>query len=253
MTQKAPKITAFDLYDMLEVRCAPPAWALLPQVGDSTGHGGSRYADAVGMELWPSRGLALHGYEIKVSKADWKKELANPLKAEAVGRFCGFWWIVAPKDLIPVGDLPVAWGLLEPYRGSLRAVKSPQKMNAQGIDLNFLAALLRRVYENAPPIENVRRLCKESYRAGQDQQREERERLKKFEHSDHARLQEVVSTFETASGVKIESWNAGDIGAAVKAVMRGDDVRHTVKRMRDIASAMIERCDEILGPAPDAS
>ena len=44
--------------------------------------------DAVIMSLWPSRGLELHGVEIKVSRADWKREAADPAKAEAIAAYC---------------------------------------------------------------------------------------------------------------------------------------------------------------------
>ena len=36
--------------------------------------GGGRYADAIAMNLWPSRGLAVHGFEIKISRGDWQRE-----------------------------------------------------------------------------------------------------------------------------------------------------------------------------------
>ena len=57
-----------------------------------------RYADAVAMNLFPSRGLALHGFEIKVSKSDFKSEIENPEKSVPVQQYCDHWWIVAPAE-----------------------------------------------------------------------------------------------------------------------------------------------------------
>ena len=64
-----------ELQAALVKRHPPEAWALCFEVGDATGGGHTRWADAVAMSLWPSRGLHLHGFEIKASRSDWVKEL----------------------------------------------------------------------------------------------------------------------------------------------------------------------------------
>jgi hypothetical protein len=59
---------------------ARPAWALFGNVRNTTGSGSrqERYADGIAVSLWPSRGLEIHGIEIKVDRQDWKRELADP-------------------------------------------------------------------------------------------------------------------------------------------------------------------------------
>ena len=47
--------------------------------------------------VWPSRGLYLHGFEIKVHRNDWLRELKNPAKAEEIAGYCHFWWVVATR------------------------------------------------------------------------------------------------------------------------------------------------------------
>lgn len=100
-------ITAAAVLDLLRKRYEPPAWAFLEQVRNSTGWKRTeRYADAVAMSLWPSRGLEVHGFEIKVSRSDVLKELRDPEKAAPIMRFCDRWWLVlGDKDLIQPGEL----------------------------------------------------------------------------------------------------------------------------------------------------
>lgn len=57
--------------------------------------------------------FAVHGYEIKVSRSDWIKELNNPDKAEPGMAMCDFWYLAAPKGILKDGELPEGWGYVE--------------------------------------------------------------------------------------------------------------------------------------------
>lgn len=54
----------------LRAKFCAPEWAIMFEVGDGTGASQSRWADAVAMNLWPSRGLQIHGFEIKAHRSD---------------------------------------------------------------------------------------------------------------------------------------------------------------------------------------
>ena len=71
-------LKASDIRAAMSKRWAAPEWAIMWEVAEGTGARGGRYADAVMMSLWPSRGLELHGVEIKISRADWKREAFDP-------------------------------------------------------------------------------------------------------------------------------------------------------------------------------
>lgn len=87
--------------------------AVLAQVRNAAGFDASRTFDTVVMDLWPSRGLTLHIHEIKVSRSDWQRELANPAKAEDACKIADRFSIVAPKGCVKPGELPPTWGLIE--------------------------------------------------------------------------------------------------------------------------------------------
>ena len=139
------KITASDIRKAMNKRWCAPEYAVMWEVSESTGAVACRSADAVMMSLWPSRGLELHGVEIKVSRSDWKREAKDPTKAEAIAKYCDRWWIhTSPGVVDDTSDLPPAWGLREFDGNKWKTIKEAEKTEATPVTRRFLAALLRR-------------------------------------------------------------------------------------------------------------
>lgn len=140
-----PKITAAAIRAAISKRWAPPEYAVMFEVGNTTGFGTNRHADAVIMSLWPSRGLELHGVEIKVSRSDWKREAADPAKAEEIAQYCDRWWVIAAPGVIDdLSDVPPAWGVREFDGRTWRTLKEAEKTEARPVSRGFLGAMLRR-------------------------------------------------------------------------------------------------------------
>lgn len=118
----------YHVLALLQKKFGPPEHCFLSEVRNSTGHARTpRTADALAFSLWPSRGLELHGFEIKVSRGDWLRELKNPAKADAIATYCDRWWIVAGDDKVvvsPEEELPKTWGLLVASDKGLKTVKA---------------------------------------------------------------------------------------------------------------------------------
>jgi hypothetical protein len=229
----------------LSAKFSPPQWAYLPQVPDSTGGPASRTADAIAMSVWPSRGLELHGIEVKTYRGDWLKELKNPAKAEAICKFCDRWWLaIGDASIIRDGELPATWGLMVP-RGDEMIIKvqAPQ-LEATHVDRNFLAALLRQAANVIVPKDSIAAQLSDEYQRGEKAGK--KSIAQRVEHSEaiQKKLEETIANFEQASGLSISSWNAGAIGAAVKAYM--DDpsqrLRAELQRSHDRAR---EICDAL--------
>lgn len=136
-----------DICEALRRKFAAPEYALFFEVGDATGGRARRWADAVAMSLWPSRGLSLSGFEIKVARNDWVKEMKQPAKAEAIAQYCTQWWMVTAPGIIREGELPELWGHFELHANGLRVIKPAPITEAVPITPHFLAALLRRATE----------------------------------------------------------------------------------------------------------
>lgn len=220
-------VKANEIRAAMAKRWAAPEYALMWEVGNATGSGARRFADAVIMSLWPSRGLELHGVEIKVSRSDWKREAADPTKAEAVARYCDRWWVhTAPGVVDDLSALPPLWGLREFDGKAWRTVREAEKSAAEPVDRQFLAALLRRADET------MRRMVDEAAREGQEKTRAEAEQARKMRAEEIQRAVDLrmlnledaaknVRAFEAAFGKgSAVDWAVKhpELGAAARAL-----------------------------------
>lgn len=225
-------VTEFELFKSLKSHYPPREFALIPQVGNRTGFGTSRHADALALGLWPSRGMRLHGFEIKSHRGDWVRELADPAKAEEISQFCNHWWIVAANDaIVKDGELPPTWGLyvFNPEKESLiRKVAAPTK-EAKTPGLDFIAAMLRRAQEVVTPDAVV----KEAVDRAVAQTRKDTQSHNKYELDLYTDLKRRVAEFEKKTGVRISGWrDIGAIGDAVEQVLNGS----TEQKRQDLIS-----------------
>lgn len=215
----APRVTAADIKAMLRKRFPKGEWALAFEVADATGGRGRRLADAVAMNMWPSRGLAIHGFEIKVSKTDWKKELLSPEKAEAVSKYCDHWWIVAPQGIVREEDVPATWGYLEVQDGQIEQVKAAPQREAEPVNKEFMAALFRRVGAvDEEEVEATVRLRLASADAAREKMFEQRVQARLYKYEG---LERAIAEFEKHSGINFRECShlSDDLGKAVRFVL----------------------------------
>jgi hypothetical protein len=110
-----------------------------------------RSADFIAMDLWPSSGLALHGFEVKCSRSDWLVELRDPSKAEEFKQYMDRWWlVVSDKAFVKPGELPEGWGLIALDKGgALRVVTHAPRLTPAAMPKKMLAGLLRATQTTA--------------------------------------------------------------------------------------------------------
>lgn len=119
------------------------SWASIRHCNQGTGKNCGRVLDMVCMNLWPSQGLHLHGIEIKVRRDDWKKELGDPAKAEALAANLHEFYIAAPAGVVETSEVPAGWGHLVVTDDGVAVAKSAMHRDVQPPSWEFLAALLR--------------------------------------------------------------------------------------------------------------
>lgn len=137
------------MIDFIRKRHPAPGWIVIPECGNGTGYNTKRHADAIAMSIWPSHGYDIHGFELKASRGDLMKELSDPTKADAVGKYCDYWWLVVSDLKILSGvEIPPSWGILYPRAQLLRVHRKAPKHKAKVLDRNFSAAMIRRVVED---------------------------------------------------------------------------------------------------------
>ncbi len=234
------------------------AWSYFTEVRNKTGFGGGRErtADAIAMSLWPSRGLLLHGFEVKVSRTDWLRELRDPSKADAFARYCDRWWLVTEPDVVEDGELPEMWGHLVRRGGKLAQATAAAELEPQDCDRTFLAALLRaagRSTEAKP--EAVREAEQAASQAAEDRWKAEVEREKKRAGDYQAQIQEFVR----ASGLPLNGrfpkpYTPRELGAAVKLVLQGEaQTEQLEKRLGRVAEQAEHIAESARGLAAEAA
>lgn len=195
------------------------AWAFLPQVRSATGWHRERTADAIAMSVWPSRGLHLYGFEVKVSRSDWLKELRSPEKADEICSFCDFWYVVVgDTHIVQAGDLPPTWGLIVPEGKKLIIAKEAPKLEPKPIDAPLLASILRNVARSMIHRSSIADEITAAREEGKERALSEIGGLR----YQLERAEKAMAEFEEASGVRINGWNADRVGAAVNLVMNSD-------------------------------
>ncbi len=230
----------------------PARYGFLEEVRNATGFDASRSCDAIALSFWPSDGLRIIGYEIKVSRADWLRELKAPEKAFAFARYCDQWWIVAgAADLVKEDELPPNWGLLVPNaKGKLHPVRGAVNVRPEPMSREMLMALVRTACDSSwePRLQALR--SEAERRAKADAESELRQVRRDFES-----LRQRVADYEEASGVKIGAFYTGDsvqrIGGIVRAV-RGvlgfgyDGAAQTIAGHANVLRSLAAQCDEAL-------
>lgn len=225
-------LSEFDVIALLRVRHQPPSWAFLSHVPDSTG-GARRTADAVAMGLWRSRGMEVHGYEVKTDRRDWLRELKNPEKADLIAGYCNHFDVVAPPGVVKDGELPPTWGLLEvrehspKAKGShfLKRIVTGRAIDPKPLDRLFVAAVLRVAVSqltSEKEIAEVRTVgYDDGFRNGQLAVNGDTERWK----AEAEDLQKMIDAYERASGVYLQYRDPKRVGDAVRIVEDGGETQ----------------------------
>lgn len=215
----------FNIDDALRKRYPEDAYALFFEMRNGTGYQRRtvRTADALVVGLWPSRGLDLIGIEIKASRSDWLRELADPAKAEeGLFPYCDQWYLaVADEKIVQAGELPKTWGLLAPKGCKLVCRVEAPTLAPKPMDRLQLAAILRRAKEwHADPEEYVRKAQKaaaENYKLGCAHTEFKSEAVRKELES----LRAGVRAFEAAAGIAIDTaWRPNEKGQEYRRFLK---------------------------------
>ena len=243
------QLTTPEVIERLAAKFPSPQFGFLTQVRNGTGAGATRTADAMAMSLWPSRGLHVYGFEVKVSRNDWLKELKQPEKADEIASYCHYWYMVfGSEEIFDMAEIPHKWGVIVPSGKGLKILKeAPFDEHAEDFDSLMLAGVFRNVAEHCIPKETIQRKLTEKYEAGKDWSKHELDRYKK----DLSELYRKVEAFEKAAGVKITGWNVDgtpqEVGAALKAVLGGKkrvaEALEAVEKMKERAGNIVKFLD----------
>lgn len=229
--------TECALLDRLERRYSKPHWVFLRELRNDTGFQSTRACDALAVGLYHSRGQHMIGFEKKVSRSDWLRELKEPEKAEAVCQFCDQWYVVVPDaEIVKLDEMPQTWGLLHVKGNTIHTLKAAPNLTPRPVDRGLLAAIIERSIEQAVKPYLITK--EEAKRQELDAAFQRGKNSAAHELESAERLQEQVKAFEEASGLRVDAYYGGrELGERVKAAQDKDrylrDAERIVKHAAD--------------------
>lgn len=217
------KPTCNDLHEAVRNSYPAPNFTYMREVRDATGFDAVRSADGIAVGMYRSCGRMIHGFEMKVSRSDWQKELSNAAKAESLMRYCHQWSLIVPDaSIVKDGELPVTWGLGIPYQSRSNApvkikwIVKPPPLEPIAFSMVFLTAL---IYAASKIDEGDRqKALQDEYDRGLKSARDSFDRQAGMDKLKS--LQAAVEAFEQASGISINDYtsekNANRMGMKFK-------------------------------------
>lgn len=140
-------MNATELIDRLHVRYAAPEWASFEEVRDATGTLQRRTVDFYAVNCYPSRYNTV-AVEVKVSRADFMRELERPEKRAGFEAMANEFWFCTPAGLVKDDEVPEGCGLLV-TRGNGLVRKKAAKQRKCDPDKWLWVSLVRRAAEEA--------------------------------------------------------------------------------------------------------
>jgi hypothetical protein len=248
ITDQKISIMKTEIFEMLRRKFPEGEYALMQEVRNDAGHQASRSADAIAMGLWPSRGLLVHGIELKVSRTDWLKEMKNPEKAEAIFQYCDhFWLLIGSAEVAKIEEVPATWGLMVVTKSCIKIVKEAPRLTPNPLARGFVAAMLKRgttgVIQPQELQSRVKSASETLIKNKESQWNAEKIRLQ----NDLTTLQEKVAAFEKSSGIDLNfnRWVATPekTGNAVRVLLKNgvSDFRSELDRMQKVSSDLTNK------------
>jgi hypothetical protein len=243
-------------------------YVFLFDVPDCVGTSSNRRCDGVAIGMWGSTGRLIHGFEVKMSRSDWLRELKDVTKADPFLERCDRWWLVTGHAAVAKAEeVPAAWGWMVATKSGLR-IQRPAAPLPVPSDLRrvWALALIRRAADRGDPNSEEFRVMLQNATA-QIERREKQRADAAIAQANpaHERLRLKVEKFEADSGMKMEDWQLGNVGRLARRLAALNnhgysDVAKTLERMakdlgelRDKAKAVIQAidCPALLGEDDD--
>lgn len=226
MTQAKP-LTDHDLREAIIARYEPPEWRLEHEVTLA-----GRRLDVVAFNLFQSRQFRVVGFELKVSRGDWLRELADVRKNEEWCRVVDDFYIVTAPKIIAKDEVPAGWGHLElcGSRMMKRAVPSSAPISPtlpREVVARFLARQAEKhEHERTREREQMRR---DIYTHLRDQAQADVARRTEDLEAKNAALEATVAQFCDLAGIP-DTW--GRDAAVLRCARVLAEFRHDEQRLR---------------------
>lgn len=126
-------------------------WSCVRELTASTGRTGNKgRIDVAAICHWPSENYMRIAYEVKRTRRDFERELANPEKRAWVEKSFHKTYFVCARRVCSDEEIPAGWGLLIPDHGSYElrerreaALRQPEPLG-EGLMQSIMRSVIRR-------------------------------------------------------------------------------------------------------------
>lgn len=254
---KPEPITAHALKVAIQQRYEAPEWNVETEVTL-----GNRRLDVVALNMWGARDYRIVGFEIKVSRGDWLRELDAFQKSEEWTAVVDSFYVVTPPKLVRADELPAGWGLLELCGSRMMtrahaAVREGRTTIPREVAARFIMRLAQRdVQAHRTELNEIRR----------ELSAEIAERLNSQHDAETARTRDELATLQkqqaellAALGIPVNDWHRHEKAmraAAIFATAQGDtsglraQLERNAKTLTEHAQRIQQAADALNEPNP---
>lgn len=212
------KLSTPQLAALLREKYPREKYALIFDVPDAVSLDQRRRIDAVAFGCWASLGRRLEGFELKVSRSDWLRELRQVNKADPFVALCDLFWLVtADTSVAKLEEIPAAWGWMAATKTGLRIQRpaSPLPGCGTAFPRDFVIGVMRRMQDDLLASPDVAAHIAGKIKEIQDGRDNEVKWATQRARSDLERNEKAIREFEEASGMKFSPWSMGNVGHVV--------------------------------------
>jgi len=154
-THRQPRLSDTHKTEALRIalrdRYSAGRYAVVEEMPQSAGFTWG-YCDAMVLALWPSDRHKLHGFELKASRSDWKRDLGKAKKHHAHIERCNTYTLFTYSTAVArVEELPEGWGWWAlTDDGKIQVIKRAAQRTPVEWTRGFVATLVRRAIEASP-------------------------------------------------------------------------------------------------------
>jgi hypothetical protein len=215
----AERLSTPALENLLRTRYPRDRYALFFNVPDAVGLDANRRIDAVAFGMWRSAGRRIEGFELKISRGDWLREVKDVAKADPFLEVCDFFWLVtADSSIAKAEEIPACWGWLAATKTGLRVQRPASRLPGCGeaVPRRFVLGVLRKMQDDLIKSPEVATHIEERIKEVTSRRDRDVEYATSRIQRDFDELKKRVDTFEQQSGISLESWRMRDAGKIVR-------------------------------------
>lgn len=120
------------LEDLVCRRYPGSEWATIVELSGGVGATGyDSRADVVAFNCWPSKGWHRLAFEVKRTRADFMREVDNPMKRQWLEKHFHQCYFVVVPDIVKDDELPEGWGLLVSTKSGDKLIRRKAAMHRE--------------------------------------------------------------------------------------------------------------------------